>query len=33
VREGKIGQVGFFSGREEALAAASLPEWSEAETD
>ncbi len=33
VRDGKISQVGFFSGREEALEAASLPEWSGNETD
>ena len=29
VRGGKVSQVGFFSGREEALEAASLPEWSD----
>ena len=32
VRNGKVSQVGFFSGRQEALEAASLPEWSEPET-
>jgi ketosteroid isomerase-like protein len=33
VRDGKIVRVGFFMSRDEALSAASLPEWSEAETD
>jgi ketosteroid isomerase-like protein len=33
VLAGKVSQVGFFSGREEALEAVSLPEWSEAKTD
>ena len=33
VKAGKIIRVGFFSTREEALEAASLPEWSEGETD
>jgi len=33
VLAGKISQVGFFSGREEALEAVSLREWSEAKTD
>jgi ketosteroid isomerase-like protein len=28
VRDGKIARVGFFTTREEALEAASLPEWS-----
>jgi ketosteroid isomerase-like protein len=32
VRDGKVVQVGFFDTREQALEAASLPEWSEAET-
>jgi ketosteroid isomerase-like protein len=32
VRDGKIAEVGFFATREDALEAASLPEWSEAET-
>jgi ketosteroid isomerase-like protein len=33
VRGGKITEIGFFSTREDALEAASLPEWSESETD
>ncbi len=33
VRLGKISQIGFFATREDALKAASLPEWSEGETD
>jgi ketosteroid isomerase-like protein len=33
VRDGKVSQVGFFSGREEALESAALPEWSQDETD
>ena len=33
VRDGKVSQVGFYASREEALEAASLPEWSEAQTD
>ncbi len=33
VRDGRISKVGFFVTREEALEAASLPEWSELETD
>lgn len=33
VRSGQIAKVGFFAGREEALAAAPLPEWSDPETD
>ena len=33
VSDGKIAQVGFFGGREEALEAATLPEWSERETN
>jgi ketosteroid isomerase-like protein len=33
VRGGKIVRVGFFATREEALDAASLPEWSQPETD
>lgn len=33
VRGGKVSQVGFFATREEALEAASLPEWSERKTD
>jgi ketosteroid isomerase-like protein len=33
VSEGKVRRVGFFATREEALQAASLPEWSEPETD
>jgi ketosteroid isomerase-like protein len=33
VRDGKISRVGFFANRDEALDAASLPEWSEAKTD
>jgi ketosteroid isomerase-like protein len=33
VRDGKIAEVGFFATREDALEAASLPEWSEAKTD
>lgn len=33
VRDGKVSQVGFFADREEALEAASLPEWSEGQTD
>ena len=32
VAAGRITQVGFFPSREDALEAASLPEWSEAET-
>ena len=32
VRDGKVARVGFFATREEALEAASLPEWSEDET-
>jgi ketosteroid isomerase-like protein len=33
VRDGKVTQVGFFASREQALEAASLPEWSKPETD
>jgi ketosteroid isomerase-like protein len=33
VRGGKITQVGFFATREEALEAASSPEWSKSQTD
>ena len=33
VRGGKIAEIGFFSTPEDALEAASLPEWSESETD
>jgi ketosteroid isomerase-like protein len=33
VRDGEITEVGFFGSREDALQAASLPEWSESETD
>jgi ketosteroid isomerase-like protein len=33
VRDGKVAQVGFFASRDEALEAAELPEWSEAQTD
>ncbi len=33
VRGGRIAEVGFFATREDALESASLPEWSEAETD
>lgn len=33
VRNGKVSQVGFFSGRKEAMEAASLPAWSDPETD
>ena len=33
VRDGKVTQVGFFASREEALEAASLPEWSKGETE
>jgi ketosteroid isomerase-like protein len=33
VRDGSISKVGFFPTREDALEAASLPEWSEAEVD
>ena len=33
VRDGKVTQVGFYSGRREALEAAELPEWSEGQTD
>lgn len=33
VRDSRISRVGFFATRDDALAAASLPEWSEAETD
>jgi ketosteroid isomerase-like protein len=33
VRNGRVSQVGFFSGRNEALEAAMLPEWSDPETD
>jgi ketosteroid isomerase-like protein len=33
VRAGRISRVGFFATREEALNAASLPEWSGTETD
>jgi ketosteroid isomerase-like protein len=33
VRDGKIAEAGFFTTREEALDAASLPEWSETKTD
>jgi ketosteroid isomerase-like protein len=32
-RGGKITEIGFFATREDALEAASLPEWSESETD
>jgi ketosteroid isomerase-like protein len=32
VRDGKIAGVGFFATREDALEAASRPEWSETET-
>lgn len=33
VRDRRISRVGFFATRDDALEAASLPEWSEAETD
>jgi ketosteroid isomerase-like protein len=33
VHKGKITRVGFFASEEDALEAASLPEWSETETD
>jgi ketosteroid isomerase-like protein len=33
VRDGKIAEVGFFAGPDQALEAAMLPEWSGAETD
>ena len=33
VDDGEITQVGFFVSRDEALEAASLPEWSDPETD
>ena len=33
VDDGKITQVGFFVSRDKALEAASLPEWSDPETD
>jgi ketosteroid isomerase-like protein len=33
VRKGKVIQVGFYAGREEALEAAALPAWSGAQTD
>jgi ketosteroid isomerase-like protein len=33
VHAGQISRVGFFATREEALEAASLPEWSKDETD
>ena len=33
VRGGKVSRVGFYATREDALEAASLPEWSKAETD
>ena len=33
VRKGKVSQIGFYAGREEALEAAALPQWSEAQTD
>jgi ketosteroid isomerase-like protein len=33
VYNGKVSRVGFYATREEALGAASLPEWSGAETD
>ena len=33
VSAGRITRVGFFSTRDDALEAASLPEWSEAQTD
>jgi ketosteroid isomerase-like protein len=33
VRNGRIAQVGFYTAREDALAAAALPEWSDAQTD
>jgi ketosteroid isomerase-like protein len=33
VRAGRVARVGFFPSREDALEAASLPEWSEAQTD
>jgi ketosteroid isomerase-like protein len=33
VRAGKVSKVGFFATRDDALEAASLPEWSERETD
>ncbi len=33
VRDGKISEVGFFATRDDALEAASLPEWSRPETD
>ena len=33
VRKGKVSQVGFYAGREEALEAAVLPEWVGAQTD
>ncbi len=32
VQAGKVAQVGFYATRDEALAAASLPEWSDPET-
>jgi ketosteroid isomerase-like protein len=33
VRAGQISELGFFATRDEAIAAADLPEWSKAETD
>lgn len=33
VRDSRISRVGFFATRDDALEAASLPEWSENETD
>jgi ketosteroid isomerase-like protein len=33
VRDGKIAEVGYFANPDQALEAASLPEWSGAETD
>jgi ketosteroid isomerase-like protein len=33
VRDGKVSRVGFFNSRDDALEAASLPEWSDPETD
>ena len=33
IRDGRISRVGFYATREEALQAASLPEWSGAETN
>jgi ketosteroid isomerase-like protein len=33
VRNGKVVRIGFFAGREQAMTAAALPEWSAGETD